>query len=411
VFFVNFAPGEPRVEAVIALERGLPPRPVDSDDVGSETLHAIGLAIGLAQMPREGGAMGRVDAPWRLPLRMLTPELLTARANRSVVEELRSLAKARQKLPQPQDAMITLEQPRLQFGEAIQGGEMGLTLQVTNQGKSALKWQVVPDCACFSLRYPREIAPGETGLLQVQVNTRDFPGPMNKALYLYTNDPEKPLIRLPALGYVKPVYRFLQSDPGQVLYLEPQGTSTTVFAVYDEERPWQILEVVPSGAEITAAWEPWEGMLADPLFDEPARKRKGYKITLKMKPRKEPGRFNISLQVKTTDEDFGVIDTMFTAQTGIVAVPPSYYLGEVPKRPVMGWVQVVRPARPFKVLKATTDSEFLSARVEPMEDGSYRVAISFNGKAPEGTLSGTVILETDDPRQKKVFIPVAGIIK
>jgi hypothetical protein len=411
VFFVSFAPGEPRVEAVIAIQRGLPLRPLDRRDIGAEVMHAIGLAMGMVRVPREGGMMGRVDAPVRIPLRVAPQEVLIGRANLEIVEGLRR--RAAQKISEPlgSEPLARLERESLPMGTSIQGEEMSMTFQVTNQGGAPLQFSIVPDCSCFTLKFDPVVKPGGVNLVQVFINTRDFPGPLSKGLYFYSNDPDKSALRIDVTGHVTPVYRFLRSSAEKVILTPREGATTTLYLVYPSDRPFQVLGVEAAGAPVKVAWKPWEGVLADPEFDEAARSRVGYEITLSIPPRREPGRYPVSLQVRTSDPDFSQLAESLVVQTGIVASPSSVFMGRLTESPAGAWVEVSRPGRAFKITKVTSDTSLVSGEAEPQEDGTWRLRIRYLGKGPSGRLSAVLTLQTDDPDQPQVLVPVSGTVE
>lgn len=411
VFFQSYAPGEPRVEAVVALRRGEDQREAGRRDISSETAYAIGAFLGLARLPREGGAMGRTDTPSRLPATVLPEEALAVRANVEAADALRRLAREKKPLPAPEQPAAFVDAKSLSVGEALQGGPMRTSFEVVNRGRTPLIFNIVPDCSCFILRYTRTVQPGQTTLVQVGINTRDFPGPLDKALYIYTNDPEWEPRRIPVRGRVHPVYRFLWAEPKEVLLVEDKPVKATVFVVHPDEREWLITGAAIGGVKGSATWAPFEGILADPEFDDPARTRIGHEVTVTVQPPAAPGRYFANITLSTTDPDWPRMERGFVVQRGIIALPGTIFFGQIPAKPAAAWTLLTRPGRGFKVTRVTSSSSSFTAKATPQPNGDVRIDVAFTGQAPPGRLDGRITAFTNDPKQPQVAIPIQGTIK
>ncbi|MFW5697707.1 MAG: DUF1573 domain-containing protein, partial [Fimbriimonadaceae bacterium] len=206
----GFSPQEPRVEAVIALRRGFKGLPADSYDVANEVAFGVGAYLGLAEQPGTASIMGRIEGSRYGRLRLVSPrDRVFYDQNRIVVERLKQAAESGE-LPPAKDAKALINPLRLEFDSAEQGEVIRWAMQVTNQGEGDLLMEAVPNCRCLAARYERSIPPGGTRRIEIWANTTEFPGPFDKKIYLYTNDPEIPVRQIPVEGYVEPAYEFVR---------------------------------------------------------------------------------------------------------------------------------------------------------------------------------------------------------
>ncbi len=411
VHFINFIPEEARVETVIGLKRGEPAVETGRLEAASEVSFAIGSYLGMARMPREGGAMGRTDGIFRFPPRIMPDEHMVLQQNIKLVEDLLRKAKAKQALPKRSGASAFIDVKRLAVGEAIQGGPLPSSFHVTNRGEGVMSLQVVPDCSCFVLRHPTQVQPGETVVVRVDYRTKEFPGPINKALIVYTDDPEMQPLRIPVTGNVKPRYRFLMDMVNTVVLADAKPTEALVHLLYDEDHPWDIVRAEAAGLQTEVIPEEFSGVLADPVFDDPARRREGYLLRVKIPGGLKPGRYPVSLRVMTTDPEFPVVETFFNVQSGIVSLPGQAWFGTIENRPAKTWVELTRPGKPFNILEVKSRNSSVTAKVANKTKDGYRIEVGYTGKGIIGSLTGTLLITTDDPDQKTIEVGIAGTIK
>lgn len=411
VHFVSYNPADTRVETVIGLKRGEPATDAGRLDAASEVSFAIGTFLGMARMPREGGAMGRTDTRYRFPPRLLPEENLTAQQNLNLVEALLKRAKAKQALPKRSGPSAFIDVKRLAVGEAIQGAPLPSNFQVTNRGEGVMNLQVVPDCSCFILRHPKTVQPGETVVVRVDYRTKEFPGPINKALVVYTDDPEMQPLRIPVTGNVRPRFRFLMDMANTVILADAKPTEALVHLLYDEEHPWTIVRSEAAGLQAEILAEEFSGVLADPGFDDPARRREGYLLRIKIPGGLKPGRYPMSLRIMTTDPEFPLVESYLTVQSGIVAMPAQAWFGTIENRPAKTWVELSRPGKPFNIVSVKSRLSSVTAKVANKTKDGYRIEVSYSGKGLIGSLAGTLLITTDDPSQKTIEVGIAGTIK
>ncbi len=84
------------------------------------------------------------------------------------------------------------------FGKVDQGKVVTHVFSFTNQGDAPLVIKGVRStCGCTAaIASQDKIAPGESGKIEVKLNTRGFEGRLNKYVFIDSNDPEQPQVRL-----------------------------------------------------------------------------------------------------------------------------------------------------------------------------------------------------------------------
>lgn len=410
VFLASDDAKDPRIEAVIALKRLAPAVTVEAPQVEAEVAFAIGSYLGLARSPRLGSAMARTDGMSQLPTMVAPLERQIGRENLRISEVIRQAAAAKKKMLAAKPE-ASLNPAGLTEVVGLQGTIIERSIEVVNRGRAPVRYRVIPDCSCFTLAYSGEVEPGGTGLIRVLIDTTEFPGPMNKVLVFYSNDPEVPVRTIPVTGAVTPAYRVIKEGPPGNVVIGPTGGVETFFVVMPEDQPFTIKGTQIAGVSAVTEVEPFEGMLADPDLGEGQKKRKGYRVSVLFSPMREPGRLLATLTIATSSQKFPFLRQSFNVQQGIVANPTSLFLGEVKKEPTRAWILVTRPGRPFKVKSVTSDHPAFQASVEQIGTGdNHKVIVVFSGKADIGPISATIKVTTDDPEQPTLLIPVQGTV-
>jgi hypothetical protein len=414
VFLVSPLDGEPVVEAVLALVRGVDKRLTDVREVRNEVAYAVGTYFGLARQVKPPDLMYRTEESYIVDNAFTMGDARLARKNVEIADRIRKDVAARRD-PGIATPHIVIDPAKFEPKPVSQGGEMLLTLQVTNQGRGTLDYRLVPDCGCFMVgSYKERLAPGETNVIQVLINTMDFTGRLNKALFVYSNDPYFPIKRIPLETVVRPAYRFVDQQKEPNVIVDENGGKFETILVLDEGQDFKIKRASVNGvsARVSVDDEMWHGMLDYPEIGEGPKMRKGYAISALIAPGVPPGRLSLQIQLETDDDVFKTIVHHVYVQRGIVSVPLSLYFGTIPQEPARATVLLTRPGQPYKVLKVESDLGFITASVEPYRaETEYKVVATFTGKAPIGRFSGKIKVYTDDPKQPVVEVPVEGTVR
>lgn len=399
----------PIVDSVLALKRTDIGVSAEQRDVENEVLFAIGSALGLGRVPAVTNAMARIEGPSSVSHRPIAVEVAGARANVRAANALRAAAAKKERLD-PAIPMAVLETNLIERPPVVQGEPIAFAFSISNQGSGRLNVLIVPDCGCFKgLRYRESLAAGEAGLVQVVVDTTDFPGVLDKKLLILTNDPEFPQRVVQVKMRSDPRYRFLREQRGSTVVVDGE-TTVDVFLAVHPAKGFKVLEGSVDGAGRSVEIEPWSGVVADPALDEPPTPRKGYRIRVAIDPELPPGRNPVNIILRTDADDLPQVRHTLYVQRGIVALPASLYVGELGATPKRAWVLVSRPHRPFKIVRVQVDHPRFKAFVEPgRENWEYKVVVEYDGKAGIGPVEATLKIETDDAKQPSLSVPIQGV--
>lgn len=110
---------------------------------------------------------------------------------------------------------IAVDQENFSFGQIYQGEKVEHTFHFQNTGDAPLNVEKVrTSCGCTAaLLSETVIGPGETGEVSATFDSARFRGEVIKTIYLYTDDPLKPVTQLYIRGSVKPE---IVQDPERV---------------------------------------------------------------------------------------------------------------------------------------------------------------------------------------------------
>lgn len=409
--FWSDAPGDARLETVIGLKRGIPAEPIAPANVHNETAHALGAYFGLATSPFPGTLMGRTDVNYQQVSMLSSNEMSVSQKVVAVVDALREAVKERKALI-PTRPKAFIDAKSLDLGDVLQGSPQAFEIQVTNSGNAPLAIRLQPDCGCITTTRYEEVAPGATYVVKGAYDTMLSVGQIRHTLLINTNDVDNPTLMVPFKITVRPSYRFLLPK-GDVVLLPEEGTTVTAYLVVTDGA-----DIVPKDAQVSGLQgdvtvEPWSGVLADPQMNEGDMPRKGYKFTVKLNGKMPvPGRAPITLWTTTTSEKFPQIQTNFFAQRGIVALPLELYMGDIGAAPRKFSLVVSGPAKAFKITKVSSDWPHLTFEAIPNSEGTqYRIMASYDGQGEKGPVHGTVTIETDDPKQPKILVPIKATVQ
>jgi hypothetical protein len=99
---------------------------------------------------------------------------------------------------------VAVQQSNFDFGTISQGKSITHEFVITNNGGDLLRIdRVRATCGCTAAEpQKKELAPGESTKIKVDFNSTGRLGKQNREVFVYTNDPEKPEIKLTLTGNV-----------------------------------------------------------------------------------------------------------------------------------------------------------------------------------------------------------------
>jgi hypothetical protein len=302
-------------------------------------------------------------------------------------------------------ARVEVENAEINLGEVTRGSVPRVTFLVHNTGEVALEIQAKSNCGCVVPAYDRSVPPGGTGKITAELRTPTLRGQTVKTVELLTNDPRQPLTTLRLLANVVSVLRVLPSETPVIPVSDRDPVTRELVVRVGGEEPIELTAVQCSVPFVRGELAPVGG----------EEKGRAYRVRLTSLPEAPVGRTPFIVTVTTNSLKEPFLTLSGTLEGGILTVPPAAYLGTIRPEttfPLRQVVTVLKRAGEFRVRKVSTDDPQLTASFEAVKEGSqYRVVLFYAGGAPAGSLRRTVFLETDDPRQPRVAIPVQGIVQ
>ena len=223
-------------------------------------------------------------------------------------------------------------------------------------------------------------------------------------LFLLSNDPLHPFLKIPVNIDIQPRYRTFMPDGDQIvvetdeatkaIYLIPQGKPLTVTST--------VLDGIPGEADFSA----WSGRLPNQTADV-----QGYKITVRVPENIPDGAHYVNLKIATDEPGLKSVSIPLLVQRGIACTPERIIWGTL-TFPVDSQVELSNPKRAFKILKIRTSNPHFKARVT--DSGlakTHRLKVHYDGAGAAGPVSGWVFVTTNDPHRPTVKLPFEGQVQ
>ena len=301
-------------------------------------------------------------------------------------------------------AKIFAEKPIHDFGEKWIGPALDHTFLIKNDGKSTLEISSVrPSCGCtIAGKYPKKIAPGETGEFPFKIQSKKLRGKYEKSIKIYSNDPDTPELQLKLKGVCK---RYVDVVPtnayfGKITTDEPRENVLKI--TNNTEEPF---EVSLSKAE--------DGKFKFELVE--TQKGKEYELHIKIEPPYAPGSLRGTTNLITSVEAQKEIRIGATARIPerLEVQPPSIVISPARVKD-RGYSRPIRftnyGSNPVKILSATADDEKIGLAVKERTEGK---AYTINVEMPAGWMppegGRTITLKTDDPDKPTIEIKVTTV--
>ncbi|HZP83915.1 MAG TPA: DUF1573 domain-containing protein [Chthonomonadaceae bacterium] len=298
-------------------------------------------------------------------------------------------------------AVLALDKEEIDAGEVQRGDKARYVFKIRNTGDAPLEITAKPNCGCTVANYDKVIAPGREGKIEADINTASFRGPIQKLIELTTNDPNRPKTSLRLVATVQSAITVL---PGEVITVPLRDTAPTVRELEVRTSEKQPVEVT----QVTCA-VPYATAKLDPL-PAPDGKGRAYKVTLTIQTEAPLGRSAFLVTASTTSSREPQVNITAICDKGIVAMPPSLYMGNITPSaalPLTTLFTLSRADGVFHIRKVACDDPKLQIKQETLQEGrQYRVTVTYNGGWAAGNIRSKIVVETDDPRQSQFEIPV-----
>ena len=148
--------------------------------------------------------------------------------------------------PVPKAVVI---KPKFSFDPVLEGTIVTHEYQIGNKGQAMLHISKVrTSCGCTTAAYTKQINPGDTGKITIKGNTSGYGDrAFHKTIFVQTNDPKHPEIRLSISGKVE---KFALIEPGRLVLRGHPGEKShaTVLITPMEKYPFRITKSFADGS-------------------------------------------------------------------------------------------------------------------------------------------------------------------
>jgi hypothetical protein len=153
---------------------------------------------------------------------------------------------------------MVFDNPAKDFGKVMQGETIKHVFSFINKGSSTLQiLSVEPSCGCQATSLSaKQIQAGQSGQIEVSVDTAGLVGALEKSVNLITNDPRRPSVFLSIRADVQP--EISVSSPSIFFENVPKGTEVTkeVIITVPAERSIKILSAESTDESVIVKLEP-----------------------------------------------------------------------------------------------------------------------------------------------------------
>jgi len=364
----------------------------------------LGRYLGLSPTQSPQDVMGPDTHNNPMALKPSETDLKRVHEIQQVRQQLKEYAEKRVEIYLPK-AVMAIEKAEMDAGDVWQGDNPRYEFKIKNAGDAPLEIEARPNCGCVVPHYDQVIQPGAEGKIEAELRTVGFRGRIAKAINVKSNDPEKPQADLRLIANILSAIQVLP-------------TETPLLTLKDNEPTVKDFEVRIRGkdpVEITrvSCSVPYAGAKVEPMSGGDSSGRV-YKMTLTVQPDAPLGRSAFMLTASTTSQREPQVNITVICEKGILAVPQSVFMGTITPTsslPVAQTVTLIRREGAFHPQKVRSEDPNLEVKQETLQDGSqYRLTVIYRGGWPAGTVRSKITVETDDPKQAKIEIPVIASV-
>ncbi len=148
---------------------------------------------------------------------------------------------------------IVIDNPAKDVGKVLQGETIKHVFSFSNKGSSVLEiLSVEPSCGCQAASLAnKQIQPGQSGQIEVSVDTAGLTGWIDKSVNIVTNDPRQPSVSLYVRADVQPEVSI--SSPSVYFENVPKGEEVTreLIITVATERSIKILSAESTDSSVT----------------------------------------------------------------------------------------------------------------------------------------------------------------
>ncbi|MCH2212307.1 MAG: DUF1573 domain-containing protein [Fuerstiella sp.] len=298
-----------------------------------------------------------------------------------------------------------IETKKIDFGVIATGSEVKKLVEIRNiYNLSVHISEVTTTCGCSAATPGRTtIEPGQTGTVEVKMNTHKFRQKKDSNLIIRFDAPRYAEIRIPISAYIRSDVVF---DPGLVRFNNVdlgQGDTSTVNIRYAGRPDWNIVDVRTDNPHLTARLIP--GQRSNGRMD--------YRLLVKLNSTAGAGRLRDLITIVTNDRNNPYVPLMVE---GIVIPDITVTPSLVKLRPVQAGNTirqriVVKGKKPFRIAAIDCDgmSDCFEVTVPAEKRTVHVVPVQFSAPPDRGHFEDELIIRIAG-RSEPLRLPVSGVI-
>jgi hypothetical protein len=268
---------------------------------------------------------------------------------------------------------IHFDAPVYDFGKVAAGEPIQHTFAVSNAGDATLVISAVrPSCGCTTAgAWTKEIEPGKTGVIPVQINSSYLRGTIEKTVTVASNDKSQPTIMLRMRGNIWKPIEF--NPPVAYLHLPSGSPTSTSTAIRISNKTDQALTLSPP----ESANKFFSGTLKT---IEPGKE---FELTVASVPPMPTGSVQGSISIKTSVTSMPVLNIPITAiapQPEVLVMPPSITLAAAASNQTITQsiaIQATAP-QPLTLSNAAVNAKGIDVQVKELLPGRrYNLTLTF----------------------------------
>jgi hypothetical protein len=311
--------------------------------------------------------------------------------------------------------VIDIQEKIKDFGVVPKGEKLKAVFEVKNTGNAPLEiTQVRPTCGCTVAEKPAQpIPPGGSAKVVAEVETKDFSGPISKAVLVFSNDPANSQVNLVIKAEVKSFIEVLPRP--QILFrslLQGEPTEEKLKLVSGDGSDFKVVSIDTGGGPFETSFRqlPDAERVAD-------RKGSQWEVTIRVPAAAPEGLLNHKVTVKTSAAKAPEVTiTIAGAIRPIIQViPAEVNFGKVTNEAVIGHNILLinnRAGFELKVEEAKVDDPELTTEVITLQPGQrFQVAVSLKAGAAKGNHKSVLRITTNDPMRKLIEVPVQATVQ
>lgn len=315
-------------------------------------------------------------------------------------------------LPAPAQQRASLPTSTFQFGKVVQGTVLEHEFTLRNDGTALLELtRASMTSPILATSLPRNVEPGSQAALRFKLDTSSLEGPFDGQIILFLNDPVTPEVRLAFEGQV---VRSIEVSPMPAVYLATelgQPKEGSVELLSHEKVPFRVLGIDSAGTKLKTRVE---------MLKEGRR----YRLLVGVSAGAPLGRRSDTLTVRTSSPTTPLLKVTVNTYVHdtVYTFPDAVDLGDLPLLAIEadpGLIQ--RSAQTLMIyqeggthfqVSLSTDVPGLLLRSEPGPNGDrWQVTIAMDPERVQpGRIRGSIVIQTNDPKHRKLTIPVSGSI-